>query len=312
VKVTGEAIQKGDAITISDIPGVGRKANTDDAQTVGIALESWNGSPTDIGKVLVFVHTSYTRLDPRITGGTIAEIDGIEDSSYWQMQESTGRIKYIAPIDMNEFSITNVSAIRQAAGKWSLDENGRLVIDTVDARRVNTEEFCIDGVCVTGTEFRGLLQSAGVAPAILDGTPVVNDAPATTSTVTDPATTTSPVDAPPAGGTTTSPDPDTIAPTIALIGSSTIDVVEGSTYTDPGATASDETDGDLTISIDTVGLPIDTTTPATYTVRYSVTDVAGNAASISRSVTVVELMEGIPTTSTTTDDTASSSPLAGD
>ena len=46
-------------ITISDTPGVGRKASSSDSQIVGVALENWAGGVE--GKVLVFVHTAYTR-----------------------------------------------------------------------------------------------------------------------------------------------------------------------------------------------------------------------------------------------------------
>ena len=51
----------------------------------------------------------------------------------------------------------------------------------------------------------------------------------------------------------------------------------GDTYTDAGATAIDNIDGDLTSSIVTVN-PVDTSTAGTYTVTYNVSDAAGNAA----------------------------------
>ncbi|HPR39500.1 MAG TPA: DUF5011 domain-containing protein, partial [Oscillospiraceae bacterium] len=78
---------------------------------------------------------------------------------------------------------------------------------------------------------------------------------------------------------------DTTPPVITLNGSSTVKVIVGSTYTDAGATAYDETDGDLTASIVTTGT-VRTTRTGTYTITYSVSDAAGNGAEESRTVVV--------------------------
>ncbi len=56
---------------------------------------------------------------------------------------------------------------------------------------------------------------------------------------------------------------------------------------DVGATASDDTDGDLTASIVVDGGAVDTSAAGTYTVTYNVSDAAGNAATqVSRTVVV--------------------------
>ena len=86
------------------------------------------------------------------------------------------------------------------------------------------------------------------------------------------------------GGTTTSAD--TTPPVISIIGSASIRITEGDNYTDAGATATDDVSGDLTSSIVTTN-PVDTSTPGTYTVTYTVTDAAGNTTSIGRIVTVL-------------------------
>ncbi len=78
--------------------------------------------------------------------------------------------------------------------------------------------------------------------------------------------------------------PDTTAPVIALTGS-TINLYVGGTFTDPGATASDNEDGNLTSSIITSG-SVDTSTIGTYSITYTVSDTAGNSASVTRSVTI--------------------------
>lgn len=79
---------------------------------------------------------------------------------------------------------------------------------------------------------------------------------------------------------------DTVAPVITLLGSGSITLEFGSEYIDAGATASDNADGDLTGSINTVN-PVNTTVLGTYTVTYDVVDLSGNAAtSVSRVVEV--------------------------
>ncbi len=79
---------------------------------------------------------------------------------------------------------------------------------------------------------------------------------------------------------------DTTAPVITLIGNSTVNLTEGDTFEDPGATASDNVDGNLTSSIST-NSNVDTSSAGTYTVTYNVSDAAGNAATtVTRTVIV--------------------------
>ncbi|KRT56018.1 FG-GAP repeat [endosymbiont of Ridgeia piscesae] len=79
---------------------------------------------------------------------------------------------------------------------------------------------------------------------------------------------------------------DQIAPVITLIGANPQVVEAGSTYGDPGASASDNVDGDLSASISVSG-SVDTAVPASYTLSYDVTDAAGNVATtVTRSVVV--------------------------
>lgn len=80
---------------------------------------------------------------------------------------------------------------------------------------------------------------------------------------------------------------DLTAPIITLVGDSAITVTEGETYTDQGATAADEVDGDVSSSIVVVNL-VDTSIVGDHMVTYNVMDVAGNAAiEVSRVVTVM-------------------------
>ena len=81
---------------------------------------------------------------------------------------------------------------------------------------------------------------------------------------------------------------DTTVPVITLLGDTTVTIEVGATYTDSGATAADNYDGDLTSSIAIVN-NVDTSTVGTYTVTYNVSDTTGNAAvSVTRTVNVVD------------------------
>ena len=71
---------------------------------------------------------------------------------------------------------------------------------------------------------------------------------------------------------------DTTVPVITLVGDATVTIEAGTTYTDDGATASDNYDGDITDSIVTA-TTVDTSVVGSYTVTYDVSDANSNAAS---------------------------------
>lgn len=80
---------------------------------------------------------------------------------------------------------------------------------------------------------------------------------------------------------------DTTKPIITLVGNANVTITVGGSYSDAGATANDNVDGDITGEIVTVN-PVNTAKVGTYTVTYNVSDSAGNAASqVSRTVHVV-------------------------
>lgn len=80
--------------------------------------------------------------------------------------------------------------------------------------------------------------------------------------------------------------PDTVAPVITLTGSASVSLYVGDTYSDAGATANDDVDGNITANIVTNN-PVNTSVAGTYTVTYSVSDAAGNpAVQVTRSVVV--------------------------
>ncbi len=78
---------------------------------------------------------------------------------------------------------------------------------------------------------------------------------------------------------------DITPPVLTLNGPNTLTLNQGATFTDPGATAIDNVDGDLTVNIVEDG-SVNTSRPGDYTLTCSVRDHAGNTASATRTVTV--------------------------
>ena len=77
---------------------------------------------------------------------------------------------------------------------------------------------------------------------------------------------------------------DTVAPVISLNGAATVNHEQGTTYSDAGATATDNVDSSVTVSTSgSVGAAA-----GTYTIEYSATDRAGNTATSSRTVIVAD------------------------
>ena len=80
---------------------------------------------------------------------------------------------------------------------------------------------------------------------------------------------------------------DATRPVITLLGSTPVNIVMGTPYTDAGATALDNIDGDITGSIVVGGDVVDINTVGTYTITYNVVDAAGNnAVQVTRTVNV--------------------------
>ena len=70
---------------------------------------------------------------------------------------------------------------------------------------------------------------------------------------------------------------DQTAPTITILGDNPVTIEAGSTYTDAGATATDNYNNDVTSSI-TASSTVDSNTIGSYTVTYTVSDASGNQA----------------------------------
>jgi len=194
------------------------------------------------------------------------------------------------------------------------------------SEQLNTRQLCLDDICIGRDELVEMLDEAQVEPrdpassatrnagasaAPTTGAATSSAAGTTTAATTSATTTTSTTTTASSttATTTATTTPDTTAPVITIAGSDVI-LTEGDTYTDDGATALDDTDGDLTDAL-TVDNPVDTTTPANYTVTYSVTDAAGNTVTAERTVTVEAVTAGsVDGTGATNADAASTTSQA--
>ena len=86
--------------------------------------------------------------------------------------------------------------------------------------------------------------------------------------------------------------PDTIAPVITLIGGASITLTVGETYTELGASCTDNRDPSCTV---TTSGTVNAAIPGTYTRTYTARDTAGNAAiPVTRTVIVVAAPVVIP------------------
>mgnify|MGYP001300198008 CR=1 FL=1 len=78
---------------------------------------------------------------------------------------------------------------------------------------------------------------------------------------------------------------DVTFPTITITGDTAITLNLGDSYTDAGATANDDNDGDLTAQITSFGI-VDVNKVGIYEIVYTVSDEAGNTTTETRTVTV--------------------------
>ncbi|QLG46214.1 immunoglobulin-like domain-containing protein [Costertonia aggregata] len=87
---------------------------------------------------------------------------------------------------------------------------------------------------------------------------------------------------------------DTENPIITLNGDATVNLTVGDAFTDAGATATDNVDGDISGDIIVAGDIVDINTAGTYVITYNVSDAAGNAAAeVTRTVIVEEDTNGV-------------------
>ena len=78
---------------------------------------------------------------------------------------------------------------------------------------------------------------------------------------------------------------DSVAPVLALNGEAEIILTRGDKYSDPGFSATDNYDGDITENV-VINGSVDTSKVGEYSISYEVKDSSGNVATVTRKVTV--------------------------
>ena len=88
------------------------------------------------------------------------------------------------------------------------------------------------------------------------------------------------------------PPPDTTPPVITISGDVNVNHEQGTAYSDAGATATDNVDGDVSVE---VSGSVDDAVAGTYTITYSASDQAGNSSSATRTVQVQDTIPPVIT-----------------
>ena len=135
--------------------------------------------------------------------------------------------------------------------------------------KVNTDELCVGGTCVSPLQFQAMVAAAGQSHAAAD----------TSGSEEPPAMSSSPADA------TNTP------PVIRINGNNPAHINIGDTYQDLGATAKDSEGHDLGVRTLLNGalvsdIVFDTSTTTTHTIDYVATDTWGDTATATRSVII--------------------------
>jgi trimeric autotransporter adhesin len=179
-------IQKGDRIMLSSITGVGMKA-TENARVVGIALEDYDGS-------VLYTEGFLNQFndDDKVRTKNMSHNVGedifteLASKSATTLHTTDGQTVHVGHalmfIELGQYytkSVTNVlteltatSTLQEGNGTdtlWdrikTLAQNfvdGVLAITGLKAHKVETNELCVDGVCINGEQLRALLNSNNI------------------------------------------------------------------------------------------------------------------------------------------------------
>ncbi len=181
----------------------------------------------------------------------------------------------------------------QISGSWWVADKTagsfRVVLSAPQTIDVSFDYFLVQTEGQLATSTPNTLGTSASAPAPVVIAPVASSTPqggAASGASGVSATSGTASSTPASTGSTGSPQGDTTSPVVILNGAAAIQLTQGDTFTDPGATALDNVDGNLTAKIVETGA-VDTAAIGLTTLTYSATDAAGNVGSASRVVTVI-------------------------
>jgi hypothetical protein len=157
----------------------------------------------------------------------------------------------------------------------------------VTADKVHAEALCVGETCVTEEQLKALLANEQTGASAGTGA-------SSTSASSNTSTSATSTSSSPSGAAQATTTPDMIGPIFTLYGANPAHIDIGATYSDLGATVTDNVDQNLgykvsldsATSTDPSELMLDTSVAGTHTTVYSATDQAGNIGIATRTVVV--------------------------
>lgn len=241
-------------ISVSGDTGSQYSVSTDGGATFG----GWTASPTNV-RLNYRVRVRHTSSTEYSSGG----YDGVRETAL-----TIGGVTGV--FTSTTLADTTPPVITLTGGNLQIEQGGTFVEPGYEAIDAADGDITVSGVVVTGS-----VNTAVIGPYVLTYT--ATDASGNQSTATRTVEVIEAV-----------PD-DTTKPVITLTGGNQTLTV-GDTWGDPGYSASDNVDGDLTADVQVID-PVNTAVPDTYQVTYSVSDAAGNIGTASRTVVVEPLIQ---------------------
>jgi hypothetical protein len=166
-------INIGDELTSADIPGYAMRS-TEPGRVVGVAMENFAPDPSTgitTGTILMFVNPGWSL-------GSLTSTADIASSSWALESVVSGSATGTAAIVLDQFT----AYVQAALAKLGVViVNGIATLQGIVADTVNTNELCVQGVCVNGTQLANLLNNGTTSSTGLAAPPPPSSPPSLTS-----------------------------------------------------------------------------------------------------------------------------------
>ena len=224
------------------------------------------------GEQLGFIAEEANEVDPRLVS---LDAEGLPKA--FKYENFTAVLaEAIKELNLKVDSIAGLANSGSSNGnlkEWIFDKVSAVTgyVKTLVTDRITTKELCVDDLCITKSEFKDLLDGAGIK------------AKENSANVTDA------VNNQESGS-------DSEPPVITMLGNNPATIDVGTSYVDPGATVDDNIDQNLGLKylVDGVSvneISLDTSKPIEYSIEYTAEDQAGNQSTLTRKVIVSKIGE---------------------